>query len=429
MKIRSILIFLCTLFFVFVTNLEAKTVFLRDGKVLEGEIITQTATYIDLELPNSEVLRIQKKSILKISFGKSDPPKPKVIVGQKEEIPKEQDPIIPATTENNPPPNTGPKLPTRVVRDPLERHFLEFYVGEGSGNLSSHTVGFFYKVQSLKNTIATDIPFVLTTGPNHTSKGSTSGGAAYKYKRFNMEAGGFSIRTSSSSQNVGGGTANPPVVTGSYPEELRGASAKVSYSFIAKPNYEFYPTLGYLQIWNKTRDDNSALVQVGNLAGKSTFHALENLKGMTIGLGFAYHFGSKWEIKTEVESISLKGSQSIRQDLIFSPVTPPYMLTDLPSTDSIKWKAKGYNASFKVTYFWKMGLGFWIGIETYRWKYEFQKGDFVTYQVATPPSPQQALMDSISQNIYASHTASNTKATSIQIGLSKAINFGPEEIF
>ncbi|TGJ98344.1 hypothetical protein EHQ53_01045 [Leptospira langatensis] len=429
MKTRSILIFLFTLSSSSFLDLEAKTVYLRDGKVLDGEIINQTATYVDLELPNHEVLRIQKKAILKISFGKSDPQKPKVLVEQTEEPRKEQAPVNSVATEGNNPPNTGPKLPTRIVRDPLQRHFLEFYVGGGSGNLSSHTVGFFYKVQSIKNIIATDIPFVLASGPNRTSKDATSGGAAYKYKRFNVEAGGFSIRSTTSSQNVGVGTANPAIISGSYPEELRGATAKISYSFLAKPNYEFYPTLGYLQIWNKTKDDHSALLQVGNLAGNSTFHALENLKGMSIGLGFAYHFGSKWEIKTEIESITLKGSQSIRQDFIYSPVTPPFTLTELPSTDIIDWKAKGYNASFRVTYFWKMGLGFWIGIETYRWRYEFQKGDFVTYQVTTAPSPQQALIDSISQNYYASQIGSSTKATSVQIGLSKAINFGPEEIF
>ncbi len=427
MKKNSFFIFLYLFFSATAVYSEAQTIYLRNGKVLHGEVTNQTQTYIDLELANKEIQRINKTAILRISYKETGVEEKKKVEPPIREKPIETIPPVPVVTDPPKPSKPG----TRVVRDPLQRHFLEFYTGAGSGTFAPQSVDFYYKYQNLRSFIDGGTPFLLSSGPKQTSNGAASGGIAYRLKKFSLETGGFLIHSSTTSQNIGP-EATPILVSGTYPEELRAAFAKVSYSILAKPNYELYPTAGYIRIWNKTADDKSTVFQDGSVAGKSVFHASENLKGMSAGLGFAYHFGSKWEARMEIESLTLKGTQSIHQQYNAIILTPPYLLFVLPVDHSIQWRASGNHLSLKFTYFWKMGLGFWIGLDSYQWKYTFQKGDFATSTKLDddPPSLEQALLSNISQNLYASQVGSSgTKATSIQLGVSKAINFGPEENF
>ncbi|TGK07500.1 hypothetical protein EHO59_05200 [Leptospira semungkisensis] len=405
---------------------EPQTIYLRNGKTLKGEILNQTATYIELELPNKEVQRIQKVTILRIAYKDGTTPPP-----EKKPEPIPEKPPEPAVV---PPPVVAPppvaKVYKRVVRNPLERNFLEFYAGGGGGKDDSHAINLYYKYQNIFAVVTNGTPFLLTKGPNQTPNGAGTAGIAYKFKRFSIEAGGMSTHSSSTSQNIGP-EAQLILVTGTYPQELKAGMFKTSYSLLAKPNFELYPTIGYTRIWNKTTDDQSTVFQPSNVTGYSIFHSSEQLKGGTFGLGFAYLLGSKFEARLEVERMQLKGNQTLHQQYSVTTLAIPTQPLILPADYTFSWKATGNHVSLKLSYFWRMGLGFWIRYDSYQWNYSLQDGTFPSVIKPGDPAPSllQATQLNLQDKAIAGSVGSVSKATTLQIGISKALNFGPEEDF
>ncbi|TGK01318.1 hypothetical protein EHQ53_08565 [Leptospira langatensis] len=424
---RKKLAFLVFLFLLpYVIFSEPQTIYLRNGKTIKGEILDQTATYIELELPNKEVQRIQKTTILRIAYkdGTTVP-----VEKKPEPIPEK-----PPEPEVVPPPVIVPppvaKVYKRVTRNPLERHFLDLYAGGGAGTNDSHAVNFYYKYQNIFSTVTNGTPFVLSKGPHQTPNGASSAGLIYKFKKFSVEAGGLSTHSSSTSQNIGP-EAQLILVTGTYPQDLKMGTFKTSYSLLARKNFELYPSIGYTRIWNKTTDDQSTVVQPSNVTGYSVFHSSEQLKGGSFGLGFAYLLGSKWEARLELERMQLKGSQSLHQQYTVATFSLPTQIILLPSDYTFSWKATGNHVSLKLSYFWRMGLGFWLRYDNYQWNYAFQDGTFPSVIKTGDPAPSimQAVQLHLQNNAMAGSVGSVSKATSLQIGISKALNFGPEEDF
>lgn len=403
---------------------ESQTVYLRGGQVLHGDVTNQTATHIDLKLQNGEIRRIQKENILRIAYREP----------QKEETKKTEPPISPA--EKQEPQKKEPDIVTpsvlkeakRVVRSPLERHYIDFYLGAGNGTFSPQTIDFYYKYQNIRSLFVDATPFYLAGGPNRSAGTSVSAGINYKFKKFSFEAGGMETNTSTSSKNIGP-EADPILVYGSYPEQMKAAFFKGSYSALSRSNFELYPTVGYIRTWNRTKDSHSQVFQADSVGGKSNFQASESLSGTSVGLGFAYLFGSKFEIRPEFESLTMKGSQSIHQDYTAIFLAPPYTLFVLPADYSFDWKAKGTHTSLKLSYFWKMGIGFFIKYDSYEWKYSLQDGSFpITLSLdSDPPTLSELVSWNFSQKLVAQTINATSKATSIQFGVSKTLNFGPEE--
>ncbi|PJZ50881.1 LA_0442/LA_0875 N-terminal domain-containing protein [Leptospira saintgironsiae] len=422
---KSKILFLVLLFLPVVLFAEPQTVYLRNGQILHGDVINQTATFIDLKLQNGETRRIQKETILRISYRepqKEDPKKtePPIVPVEKQE-PKKQEPEI-----VSPPPVQ--KEAKRVVRSPLERHYIDFYLAAGNGTFSPQTIDFYYKYQNIRSLIIDATPFYLAGSPNRTAGTSVSAGINYKFKKFSVEAGGMETNTSTSSKNIGP-EAEAIIVYGSYPEQMKVAFLKGSYSAFSKSNFELYPSVGYIRTWNRTKDSNSQVFQADSVAGKSNFQASESLSGTSVGLGFAYLFGSKFEIRPEFESLTMKGSQSIHQDYTAVSLSPPNVLFVLPADYSFDWKAKGTHASLKLSYFWKMGIGFFIKYDSYQWSYSLQDGNFpITLSLdSDTPTLSELISWNLGQKLLAQTINATTRATSIQFGVSKTLNFGPEE--
>ncbi|TGK08304.1 hypothetical protein EHO58_06825 [Leptospira selangorensis] len=421
---KSKILFLFLLFLPAIVFAEPQTVYLRNGQILHGDVINQTAAYIDIKLQNGETRRIQKETILRIAYRepqKEEPKKVEPLIPVEKQEPKKQEPEI-----VSPPPVV--KEAKRVVRSPLERHYIDFYLGAGNGTFSPQTIDFYYKYQNIRSIFVDATPFFLAGGPKRTAGTSVSAGINYKFKKFSIEAGGMETNTSTSSRNIGP-EAEPIVIYGSYPEQMKAAFFKTSYSALSKSNFELYPSVGYIRTWNRTKDSQSQVFQQDNVAGKSNFQASESLSGTSIGLGFAYLFGSKVEIRSEFESLSMKGSQSIHQDYTAIFLAPPYTLFVLPGDYSFDWKAKGTHASLKLSYFWKMGIGFFIKYDSYQWKYSLQDGSFpITLSLDDdPPTLSELVSWNFSQKLVAQTINATSRATSIQFGISKTLNFGPEE--
>ncbi|PJZ78457.1 LA_0442/LA_0875 N-terminal domain-containing protein [Leptospira neocaledonica] len=422
---KSKILFLFLLFLPVILFAEPQTVYLRNGQVLHGDVTNQTATHIDIKLQNGETRRIQKENIQRIAYRepqKEDPKKTELPVTPTDtQGPKKQEPEI-----VSPPPVQ--KQAKRVVRNPLERHYIDFYLGVGNGTFSPQTIDFYYKYQNIRSLLIGATPFYLAGNPNRSAGTSVSAGINYKFKKFSLEAGGLETNTSTSSKNIGP-EAEAIVVYGSYPEQMKAAFFKGSYSALSKSNFELYPSVGYIRTWNTTKDSHSQVFQAGNVGGKSNFQASESMSGTSVGLGFAYLFGSKFEIRPEFESLTLKGSQSIHQDYTAIFLAPPYTLFVLPADYSFDWKAKGTHTSIRLSYFWKMGIGFFIKYDSYQWKYSLQDGSFpITLSLDDdPPTLSELTSWNFSQRLLAQTMNATSRATSIQFGVSKTLNFGPEE--
>ncbi|WP_367898002.1 hypothetical protein AB3N61_15270 [Leptospira sp. WS58.C1] len=421
---KSKFLFLFLLFLPVVLFAEAQAVYLRSGQILHGDVVNQTATYIDLKLQNGETKRIQKENILRISYRepqKEEPKKTEPVTAVEKQEPKKEEPAIVF-------PPSIVKVAKRAVRNPLERHYVDIYLGAGSGTFSPQTVDFYYKYQNIRSLFIDATPFYLAGSPNRTAGTSVSAGINYKFKKFSLEAVGMEINTSTSSKNLGP-EGDPIVVYGSYPEQMKAAFFKGSYSALSRSNFELYPSIGYIRTWNRTKDSHSQVFQPDSVGGKSNFQASESLIGTSVGIGFAYLFGSKFEVRPEFETLTMKGSQSIHQDYTAIFLAPPFTLFVLPADYSFDWKAKGTHTSLKLSYFWKMGIGFFIKYDSYQWKYSLQDGSFpITLSLdSDPPTLSELVSWNFSQKLLAQTINATGKATSIQFGVSKTLNFGPEE--
>ncbi|EPG73204.1 hypothetical protein LEP1GSC058_3781 [Leptospira fainei serovar Hurstbridge str. BUT 6] len=419
---------------------EQQSVFLRNGKVLKGEVIDQTATTIQLKLADGNVIEIVKSSILRISFRDATPP-PK----QPEKVdpsPNELETAQKLQEEN------AAKLAEDAKRNALaeekkarrqkeiddaKRHSLEFYAGYGQGSYHYQTLDYY---ERFSNFVA------LTnngTGPifgTPQTKGKTPFNASLRYSlnRFVLEAGGISFQntvtqtTPGMVNTAGPSTPNQPLLAqGTFPETYKQIYAQISFSPYPHPKYDVRPILGYQSIWQKSADTSTlafspAISGSNNLTEKRDMIIADRLHGPSFGIAFDTKLGEKWETRIEIQSYSLKGnSQGNFNNYFMLSGSNNYSYSDSFRLLN-EWSAKGSSISGKLIYKWKYGIRLWVGFQSTKIQYALTSTRVEITQ-NNPESPDQLFLQQILVNSITQGFAGASTTSAIFFGVGYSFDF------
>lgn len=405
-----------------------QVVYLRDGKTLTGEIVSQTATKIVLKLPDGSMKEIQKLDIKRVAF-KGAPVKPQDPI---KETPPGPDPAIAEQQKKE------EEAKKQAIKDEkaekrkkeieeAKRNRLEVFLGAGSGTLEFQSPAFYTNAISMGSTLSSEngqweIPL---TGKAE-SGSAYRGELRYSWNRFVAQVGGSSIRSSSSYTKIGqnnlAGSLVGELITGPYQQSMKHGYGNLSFSVYPHPRFDIRPMIGLHRIWLKTED---ASVGVGSeaYAGIQPFSVADQFKGSSFGIQYDMKLGSNFEIRSSLEFVNLKGNGEYQQNMYAYSSTLAQTVDDGFGLKN-KWTAKGAILDLKFIYNWKYGVNFWMGINSLNIRYTIGDGN-VTFQGGNG----QNLEDSIQARILISNILGpvfqkETQASSILFGASYAYDFG-----
>ncbi|TGK12023.1 hypothetical protein EHO60_07055 [Leptospira fletcheri] len=431
----------------FLSAQQMQSVFLRDGRVLKGEVVDQTATSIQLKLPDGKVLELAKTSILRISFKDAPPPKQEKETKKTEPTPEEQDAAKKLEEEK-----AAKLLAEQAKKDALaeekkarqakrqkeideaKRNSLELYAGTGMGSFQYQTEDYYEKFLNFVNlTKGASSGGQFFSSPQTKAQRPLTVSARYSWNRLVLEAGGSNFRNNASMVVPGTINTSGAVVPNqsslafsSFPETYKQLYAQVSFSVYPHPKYDVRPILGYQRIWQKA--DNSFLLDLSpavpggyNVARKEDRAVADYLHGPSFGMAFDMKINEKLEARFEVQSYSLKGDSQANLS------TYGLTIGGNPGGDETSrilnhWNAKGSFLSAKLIYEWKYGLRFWVGFQSTKIQYSLQS---TRAEIGTtnPTPPDQLFLQQIVINSIAQSYAGATSTSAIFLGVGTAFDF------
>ncbi len=410
-----------------------QVVYLRDGKTLTGEIISQTATKILLKLPDGTTKEIQKQDIRRVAFKGAKPvevkdntpivpvPDPAIEAQKKEEDAKKQT-ILDEKAEKR-----------KKEIEEAKRNRLEIFIGSGSGNLNFQSPNFYQETISVGSALGnTNGEFQFPMAPKSTAGKANLVEIRYSWNRFVGQVGGSSIQSSSNYTAIGTdnitGTAFPKLITGPYQNSMKHAYGNISYSVYPNPKYDIRPMIGVHRFWLKTEDANPIALGAGTAptftdqyTGLTPFSVSESLRGFSYGIQYDIKLGERFEFRSSLEIIRLKGTGSFHQDTF---LYIPGLADSHEDSFGIynKWAAKGTILDLKFIYKWKYGVNFWLGINAMSWQYTVSEAN-LSFQSGNPQSPDDLLLGRLLLGSIGPSFIKETSASAILLGVSYAYDF------
>lgn len=405
-------------------------VYMRDGRTLVGEIVSQTATKIVLKLQDGTVKEIQKQEIRRVAFkgapvkppeNKDTPPTttaPDITEAQKKEEESKKQQLANEKAEKR-----------KQEIEAAKRNRLEVFLGAGSGNLEYQSPGFYQNTISIGSSSSdSNGKWQYPILSNGKSGNSYTGSIRYSWNRFVGQVGGTSIRSGSNYTQIGQDSSQstglyPKIVSGDYQNSLKQAYANLSFSVYPHPKHDIRPVIGIQRFWIKTEDANPfAIIPSGG--GNIPFSVAESLKGISYGLQYEVKITEQFELRSSLEVLSLKGDGSFQQN--------SYVSGGSSNSDSSsfgirnRWMAKGAVVDLKFLYKWKHGVNFWIGINSMNLEYKISDGNVNFGAGGTNGTNVQDVIQAkfLINDIIGPMFLKETKATSILFGISYAYDFG-----
>lgn len=410
---------------------EQQTIYMRNGQILRGEVIQQTATTMQIRMDDGKIKQLNKKEIQRVSY------KEPTVLEKKEaeEKLKQQATIV----EEPPPPNPEPakkqepeidKAASPYAIDQVKRKDIEVFFGAGLGTYRPPTGTYFDHLSAKINTLNT-VP-TQADDPVYKRGLAYSLGAIYYWRKFavGLTATHFGGKTSER-VTVYGGNSSLQEFTGTFPEKQNSLKLDASYLAFSNQRVDIRPSFGYSQFWGKTEDNNTtandyfanALFDVT----KFNYTFLEILKGPSFGIKTNVRVGERWENRIELHYLSLTGAQ-------YTSSTGTAASTDGSFFDYYKsnidttWTAKGFNFSNKLFYRWTSTLSFWVGIQLFEWKYSVNSmeqrfqglGD-----IKFPPSLDLVILSNLMIDTIAKSTPATSRASSLEFGVMKRFELSP----
>ncbi|TGK07499.1 hypothetical protein EHO59_05195 [Leptospira semungkisensis] len=445
MKIR---VLLCVGFVIFSASPlfpNDQVIYLKDGKVLTGEIINQTAVKLTVRLPDGTIREISKLEVRRVAFreaGKlpetkdktATPPITPVLTPeqiaqqQQEDLKKQEEESKKLAAKNE-------KAEQRKKEiEESRRHKLEIFLGSGAGNLNYQSPYFYEQAVATAQEIGgNNGQFTAPTPPQISSGKASAAEIRYSLNRFVAEVGGSTITSNAKQTSVGTNNINavtvPDVESGSYQNSMKHVFGNVSYSVYPKPKYDIRPVVGMHQFWFKGDDNSRFTFSPGSSTGTEQYYGLipkpvsDSLKGYSIGLQFDMKLPGNFELRTGIQSMHLRGDGTYKQSTyLFAPILDQF------STDSFgiynKWNVTGTTINLKLLYNWKYGVNFWIGINSMDLKYKINNANLYFEGGGNNAAPTdliaiKALFDSFLGPTY----AKDTKSTTVLIGASYSLDF------
>ncbi|TGL34716.1 hypothetical protein EHQ52_09475 [Leptospira koniambonensis] len=434
-KIRAAIFFGCMVFSLTSVHSNDQVIYMKDGRVITAEIVSQTAFKMVIKLPDGSTKEISKQDIKRVAFkeAKTPEPKDKTPVGPPtptpEEITKQQE------EDSKKQAVIDEKAEKRKKQiEEAKRNRLDIFLGAGSGTVNFQGANYYDNVIGVGSSLGQDSgKFEYPIEPKPKSGKARSFEVRYSWNRFVGEVGASSV-TSTATQNIIGvdgpssGTF-PKLIRGNYDVSMKHVYGNFSYSVYPHPKYDIRPVIGYHQFWTKTENSNSIAFGAGvapvfsdQYFGTDPTSVAEGLKGYSYGVQYDVKF-EKFEIRTGFHILEMKGFGTYDRQLnAYAPVSGQSQGEDIDVYN--KWVAKGAIIDLKFLYPWKYGVSFWMGFNSMSWTYKMSQTALSVGNEDSGVDPQSYIIGKVLfESMVGPGALKETKSTTIQIGATYSYDF------
>ncbi|WP_411550338.1 LA_0442/LA_0875 N-terminal domain-containing protein [Leptospira venezuelensis] len=408
---------------------ELQTIYMRNGQILRGEVVQQTATTMQIKMEDGKIKQLNKKEIQRVSYKEPTIQEKK----ESEERLKQQTTVV----EEPPPPTPEPakksepeadKSASPYTIDQTKRKDIELFFGAGLGTYRPPTESYLNEASVKANLLTGQLPPDHDT-PSYKRGLAYSMGATYYWKKFAFGLSGnhFSGQTSDRVK-VYSNSGSLQEIAGTFPEKQSSLKADISFLVYSNQRFDLRPSFGYSQFWGKTDDNNT--ISTGYNGNDLTsffkyhYYFLEKLKGPSVGLKTTIRQGERWEHRIELHYLILSGAQYGNGSLTM--LNTPNFFDYGVIQSNILWDAKGFNFSYKLFYKWTTTLSFWVGVQAFEWKYSIKSFDQSFNGLANIDNPSPAA-ELVAIDFLLTSTAKMTpatsKASSLEFGVMKRFEF------
>ncbi|PJZ26983.1 hypothetical protein CH352_04110 [Leptospira hartskeerlii] len=397
---------------------------MRNGQILRGEVIQQTATTMQIKMDDGKIKQLNKKEIQRVSYREPTVQEKKESeekLKQQTAVAEEPPPPIPEPTKKPEPEIDKAASPYAI--DQIKRKDIEVFFGAGLGTYRPPTESYSNQLGA-KFSALSGFP-IDVDDPSYKRSLAYSLGLIYYWKKFafGLSGNNFSGETSARLK-VYSNNGSLQEIAGTFPEKQSSLKADISYLAYSNQRIDLRPSFGYSQFWGKTEDTNtiSTGYNGNDLTSffKNNYYFLEKLKGPSIGLKTTVRQGERWEHRIELHYLILSGAQYGNGDtaMFNTPNFFDYGVT----RQSIQWDAKGFNFSYKLFYKWTTTLSFWVGIQAFEWKYSvksFEQSFSGLGNINNPSPIDQEVVINFLLNSVAKSVPATSKASSLEFGVMK----------
>ncbi|TGL63707.1 LA_0442/LA_0875 N-terminal domain-containing protein [Leptospira sarikeiensis] len=406
---------------------EEQTIYLRNGQILRGEVIQQTAMSMQIRTADGKTRQLNKTEIQKVTYKE---PSAKELKEAEEKL-KQQ-------AQNEKPIEIIPEQKTEAPKkadfslDPTKRHDIEFFAGLGYGYYKPNSENFLIDAQNRLNIAFGSRPSI-TEKPSYKAGLSDQFGLNYTFKKFSGSLSGSHFRGTTTTNFLSLNSGSEfNTIGGTYPEKQSSLRTDISYLAFSNNRFDLRPTLGYSQFWGNTDDKSTSIKAFSSsglyLYGQYFFDINEQLKGPSAGLKATIRIGERIENRIELHSLQLNGTQDLTIHATVFPDSGSPIYGEF--AQSISWKAKGVYFDYKFVYKLTPVFSIWAGIASYDWKYSLDRYSLEQrYAFEAPASSTDfAIFQGLVQEQIVKGATSTSKSNAIQFGVMYRLDLGRSNI-
>ncbi|MGJ4745016.1 LA_0442/LA_0875 N-terminal domain-containing protein [Leptospira sp. SA-E8] len=407
---------------------EEQTIYLRNGQILRGEVIQQTATSLQLRTSDGKTRQLNKTEIHRVSYKEPTAKELKEADEKSKQQVQNQENLLPPLETSPPAPEPPKKNVADFQLDQTKRHDLEVFGGIGYGYYKPDSETFLLRMQNILNLLTASNPTV-TEKPSYKAGISNQYGLTYTFKRFSGTLAASDFRSDTTLNTITINSGNEfNTTSGNFPEKQSLLKADVSYLAFTNSRFDLRPSLGYFQSWGNTDDTNTSLKAFSSsglyLYGNYFFQIQEHLKGPSLGLKTTIRTGERIENRIELHYLTLKGNQDITIHATVLPDSSAAFYGEVAQKSA--WTAKGFQFSYKFVYRLTPIFSIWAGISAYEWKYSLDHTSNeirYAFDSSTPRAPGDALLNDLLQTEVGKGATSMSKSSSLEFGVIYRVNF------
>ncbi|MGJ4745342.1 LA_0442/LA_0875 N-terminal domain-containing protein [Leptospira sp. SA-E8] len=402
---------------------EIQYVYMKDGRILKGEVLHQSAFKIRFKSAEGKEEEILKSSIRRITFKNPDIKEP-----IKQEKIEKPDPAIEAKVDQQ-----------KIKPIFSDRHSFEILGGIGRSSYESQVPNFHRNVEQYGSILGGNGGFFYNS-PDRKNSDAKTINLRYTWKRIVAELGGSHLNSLESVNNFGyivypdlsGTTVSQGAFSPGVPYHTisyKQINAQISYTVYSRSGLEIRPILGYHKIWQKGKDDSTYDISPKDPTNTNAVDWTikygtsfsDYLSGPSVGAAIEYKWKEKWETRWEFQKQFLHGNSIYTRDQIAYLVGSFF---EERAALNNQWKVDSQVISGKLIYHWRDSIFFWTGFQYSKLSYKMEHlgGDLDLNGTALDAYINTILIQSLTQGL-----AGNSTAKAIYIGAGYSLDFSKKE--
>ncbi|TGK37691.1 hypothetical protein EHO65_14345 [Leptospira andrefontaineae] len=404
---------------------------MKDGRILKGEVLHQSAFKIRFKSEEGKEEEILKSTIRRITF--KNPGVKEIPKQEKIETPT---PLLETKLKAEEPKPSQEKA-TSILSN---RHSFEILGGIGKSSYESQVANFHRNVEQYGTILGGNGGFFYNS-PDRKDSNAKTINLRYTWKRFVGELGGSHLNSLESVNNFGtivypdlsgattvtqaAFTPGVPYHTISYKQ----LNVQFSYTAYSRSGLEIRPILGYYKVWQKGKDDSTYEISPkdpGNTDAidwtiKYGTSFSDYLSGPSVGAALEYKWKEKWETRWEFQKQFLQGNSIYTRDQIAYLVGSFF---EERAALNNQWKVNSQSISGKLVYHWRDSVFFWSGFQYSKLTYKMEHlgGD-----LDLNGSPFEAYINTVLIQSLTQGLAGNSTAKAIFVGAGYSLDFSKKE--